>query len=127
MKDLLVDTSVVIDFLRSDNKESTLLYKLASQKINLQVSIVTHAELYAGESVWKNKKAEMDLENLFSGLKLIPMDRDISKQAGYIKFKYKLDLIDAIIASTAVKYKMELVTLNIKEFKKIKELKHFTL
>lgn len=82
-------------------------------------------ELYAGKSVWENKTAQNELDIIFSGLGLYELDREISKQAGNLKIKYGMDLIDAIIAATAIKYNLNLVTLNTKDFAKINELSLF--
>lgn len=122
MNNLLLDTSVIIDFLRIKNKKSSLFYQLETQKFNLYISVITHTELYAGKSVWDNKTAQKELEIVFSGLDIYQLDSEISKQAGLFKIKYGMDLIDAIIAATAIKYNLNLVTLNTKDFAKIKEL-----
>ena len=123
MKKLVVDTSVIIDFLRSNNKEDSLLYKLAEE--DLYISIVTHTELYAGKSVWENSEARESLEKVLSGMSFVALDKRISERAGYIKSYSNISLIDALIASTALIGSMELMTLNIKDFEKVKGLKIF--
>lgn len=122
MRKILLDTSIIIDFLRRNDKEKTLLFQLAKEELYL--SIITHTELYAGKSVWKNKQALAELEDLFSGMKIIRLDENISKRAGFTKSESKnTSLIDCIIASTAIYYNLELATLNIKDFSSIKKLK----
>jgi len=126
MKRVLLDTSVIIDFLRRKDKDKTLLFVLAQQEINLYISIITHTELYAGKSVWENKNAKEELETLFSGMKILPLEHNISQKAGEIKAKYNLNLLDAIVAATSILHSLELVTLNIKDFDKVKEINLFT-
>lgn len=123
MKKLVVDTSVIIDFLRSNNKENSMLYKLAEE--DLYISIVTHTELYAGKSIWENNEARESLEKVLSGMSFVTLDKRISERAGRIKYYSNISLIDALIAATALIDSMELVTLNIKDFKKVKGLKIF--
>lgn len=122
---ILLDTSVIIDFLRRKDKERSLLYSLAKKDYQIHLSIITHTELYAGKSVWENKKAAIELETLFSGMNLLLLDEEISKSAGKIKALYNIHLIDAIIAATAIYHELDLATLNLKDFQKIKGLKLF--
>lgn len=121
MRKLVVDTSVIIDFLRQKDKANSLLYRLAEE--DLSASIITHTELYAGKSVWENDEAKEILEKVLSGISLISMDKNISQKAGYIKSYANISLIDALIAATALVGNMEVATLNIKDFKKVKDLK----
>lgn len=121
MRKIVVDTSVIIDFLRRKDKENSLLYRLAEE--DLSASIITHTELYAGKSIWENNETKETLEKVLSGLSLISLDKNISQEAGHIKSCANISLIDAIIASTAIVNNMELATLNIKDFEKIKNIK----
>ncbi len=121
-KDLLLDTSVIIDFLRIKNKSESVFYSLVSKDINLLVSILTHAELYSGRSVWEKKVAYEELETIFEGIEVIGLTTKISMEAGKIRAKYDLDLIDSIIASTAIQLDVSLVSLNFKDFSKVEGL-----
>lgn len=120
---ILIDTSVIIDFLRQNNKKNTSLYKLVSEENQLFISIFTHTELFSGKSVWRNKKALEELDKVLSGIKILPYSIEISQFAGEVRAKYAIDLIDAIIASTAILSKLPLSTLNNKHFQKIPNLK----
>lgn len=120
---ILIDTSIIIDFLRRENKKDTVLYNLVSEKNSLSVSIFTHTELYSGKSVWQNKKALEELNKILEGLKIVPFSKEISLLAGKIRAKNGVDLVDAIIASTAIIQKLPLSTLNKKHFQNIQNLK----
>lgn len=120
---ILIDTSVIIDFLRQKNKEKSDLYRLVFEKNQIYISIFTHTELYAGKSVWENKVAKEDLEKILSGLKIISFSSEQSLLAGEIRAKYNIDLVDAIIAATCIIEKLPLLTFNKKHFKNIKNLK----
>lgn len=123
MNKVLLDTSIIIDFLRRKDKENTLLYSAVEHGYQLLASIITHTELYAGKSVWENKKAKVELEALFSGIQILPLESEISQKAGELKIKYNMNLLDAIIAATAFVHRLEVFTLNTKDFDKIKEIK----
>lgn len=112
---LLLDTSVIIDFLRRKDKGNTLLYKLSKEK--LYISIVTHTELFCGKSVWENKQAKKEIEDLFSGITILPLGTEISEKAGKIKaLSHNISILDCIIGATALSNNLELVTLNTKDF-----------
>jgi len=123
---ILIDTSVIIDYLRRKDKEYSFLYSLASSDNELFVSILTHSELYSGKSVWEKKEARKTMEEIVSGFTIINLTQEISITAGKIKAKYNMDLFDAIIAATAIKGGLSLATLNIKDFEKIQDLKFYS-
>ncbi len=122
MKKVLLDTSVIIDFVRRRDKENTLLFNLSKKGYKLHMSILTHTELYSGKSVWRNIEAEQDLEKLFYGMHILPLETKISKKAGEIRAKNNTTIIDAIIAATAINHGLSLATLNLKDFEDIKGL-----
>lgn len=124
MKKLLIDTSVIIDFLRRKDKEATLLYKISHNY--LYMSIVTHTEIYSGKSVWEKEKAKEEVHELFSGLTILPLIPEISKVAGHVKaYNHDSSILDCIIAATALVHDIELATLNVKDFEKIKGIHLF--
>lgn len=122
MKKILLDTSVLIDFLRRKDKVDTLLNKISNNEF--YISIVTHTELYSGKSVWEEKEARRELEKLLSIIKVLPLITEISQIAGKIKaYNNDRTLLDCIIAATAIYHKLDLATLNTKDFEKIKGIK----
>src|SRR6266481_4359453 len=101
MKKLLLDTSVIIDFLRRKDKEETLLYKVSEEDI--YISIISHTELFAGKSTWEKEGTRAILNDLFDGTTILPLSEDISEKAGYIRaHEQSNSLIDSIIGATAV-------------------------
>lgn len=122
MKKVLLDTSVIIDFVRRKDKKNALLFSLSKKGYELHISILTHTELYAGKNVWRGIEAEQDLEKLFYGMYILPLETEISKKAGKIRAQNNTTIIDAIIAATAINHGLSLVTLNLKDFEGIGEL-----
>jgi tRNA(fMet)-specific endonuclease VapC len=123
MKRLVIDTSVIIDFLRRPDKANSLLYKVAEEE--LYISIITHTELYAGKSVWEDNNAKEAVQKVLEGMSLVPLDELISQEAGHIRSYTNTSLIDAIVAATSVALEMELVTFNTKDFEKAESIKLF--
>jgi predicted nucleic acid-binding protein len=107
----LVDSDIIIWYLKGREKEAKLLEEL-SRKGELYLSVVTIAEIRAGLT---RKAAEIidELENV-----LIPVDltSEIAELAGAFKQKYKLDIADMFIAATCVTSGLTLVTYNKKHF-----------
>lgn len=119
MKKILLDTSVLIDFLRRKDRSDALLSKISSN--DFYISIVTHTELYSGKSVWEKKEARRELEKFLSIIKVLPLITEISQIAGKIKaYNNDRTILDCIIAGTAIYHKLDLATLNTKDFEKIK-------
>lgn len=124
---ILVDTSVIIDFLRRKDKAKTLLYTLA-QENDLYVSIITHTEIYAGKSIWVKQEAQAEVEELFSGMSMLPLVTDISKTAGKLKAEnHDRSLLDCIIAATAKYHDLELATFNTKDFEVFAGLQFYAI
>jgi len=64
------------------------------------------------------------LEKLLSNIEILPLEEKISKKAGQISASNNnLEIVDAIIAATAISHNLDLATLNIKDFHKIKGIK----
>ena len=117
---IVVDTSVLIDFLRQPQKQGCLFLQLA-KKYDLAVSFITIAELYSGKSS-QNQEGIKILETLLSGVAVHFPDGELLKEAGTLRCAYNLSLADAFIAALALRLKIPLSTLNTKDFLKIKDL-----
>jgi len=120
---MLIDSSLIIDFIRRQDKSNCWFYFLISGEAKPMVSVVTQAELYAGKSVWEKRGARDELGLIFSVLRILPLSEEIAVAAGRIRAIYGIDLIDAIIAASAMSRSESLATLNPKHFKVIAGLK----
>lgn len=120
---ILIDTSVIVDFLRRKDKKNTWFYKLSLDDDSLAISILTHAELYSGRSVYENPKNKRYLDSIISRLNIITLDLPISTLGARLKAKSNVDLLDCLIGATAMKGGYRLATLNIKHFREMKNLK----
>lgn len=125
-KKVLLDSSVIVEYLRVKDKDLTLLQQLANKDYQFYISMISHTELYAGKIVWEKALAHQQLELILAEMDVLNLDKNISKDAGKIRSDYNLEIADAIIAATALAHKLELVTLNLKDFEKIDKLRLFT-
>jgi predicted nucleic acid-binding protein len=120
-KKFLVDTDVLIDFLRGKSIAVDYI-KAHSKKIVLASMSV--AELYAGV---RDGKEREELDGFVGLFPVLPVTLEIAKMGGLYKRNfsksYKIGLADAIIAATAKTHKADLKTLNIKHFPMFKGLK----
>lgn len=123
MSNILLDSAVIVDYLRVKDKEKTLFKRILETFDNLYLPLIGHTELFSGKSIWERAGAREDLELILSEIEILPFDKDLSEGAGEIRAKYNTHIADSIVAATAIKHKLKLATLNIKDFEKIKGLK----
>jgi predicted nucleic acid-binding protein len=119
-KSILLDTDVLVDFLRGHSKALAFV-NAKSDRIILSSIVV--AELYAGV---KGDAEQVVLEDFISLFRVIPVDAEIAKTGGLYKRDYAkshgVGLADAILAATAEAENAELKTLNTKHYPMFKGL-----
>ena len=117
----LLDTDVLVDFLRGYGKAVAFINAQSSRVI---LSSIVVAELYAGV---KGDAEQAALENFISLFRIVPVSAEIAKAGGLYKRDYGkshgVGLADAILAATAEAEDAELKTLNRKHYPMLKGLK----
>ncbi len=121
---ILVDTTVIIDYLRSNNRLSTLFYKLVLSGNNLCISSITEFEVRRGITIMNADFTEKLLEPF----EILPFDSDCAKKASeiYINLKTKskiIDFPDLTIGATALSHNIPMATHNLKHFDRIDGLR----
>ena len=118
----LLDTCILIDFLRGNPNVYDLF--VTDENIKLSMSTITMMELIIGAL---NKREVNFIQKAFSKIEIIYIDEEISKMAEDLVIKYSkshnLQIPDALIASTAIKMNVELITYNISDFHYIPDIK----
>lgn len=113
MTSFLVDTDVLIDFLRGYAPAVEWMRELQNQPL---VSVITIAELRAGMRAGE----ERALETLFDASVVIPVDAEIAGRAGDLRREFGpshgTGLADALIAASSIMNKARLATLNVKHY-----------
>ena len=117
----LLDTDVLVDFLRGYSKAVTFVNANSPRVI---LSSIVVAELYAGV---RGDTEQTALENFVSLFPIIPVTSEIAKAGGLYKRDYGkshgVGLADAIIAATCEAENAALKTLNVKHYPMIKGLR----
>jgi predicted nucleic acid-binding protein len=116
---LLFDTSVFICHLRGEDNHCTdYVQQVASRTLRGMISVVTVAELYAGEKITEDEEAVLD--SLMKPFQVTDVDSEISMQAGRLVRQWRrshgMGLLDAVIAATALTEGVPVLTLNAKHF-----------
>ena len=118
---ILVDTDILIDFLRGHKKAIRFIDEYSSLII---LSPIVVAELYAGV---KGTDELSVLENFLSLFHVVPLTSEIAKLGGLYRRDFGkshgVGLADAILAATAKAEKAELKTLNVKHYPMFSGLK----
>jgi predicted nucleic acid-binding protein len=114
---LLLDTSVLIDFLRGSRGRRELIGQLRLDHAAIAVSAITVAEIYSGCP--PSQQAAFEL--LFQALEVIPTDFVSAKLGGEMRFHWArkgrtLSLTDTLIAATALQHGLTLLTDNARDF-----------
>ena len=116
---VLVDTDVLIDYLRGQRDAAAFLYSLGEPPM---VSVITLAELWAGARPGE----EARLRQALQVLRLAKVDATIAERAGRLRRQFGpshgTSLPDALIAATAVELGLTLVTLNERHFPMVEKL-----
>ena len=124
-REILVDASVIIEFLRKQNKKDSVLWKAKEKGCDCIVSTITIFELYAGA---KSDRHKDDLKRLLKWFNVVSFTENIAKKSAeiYLKLKKKNDQIefrDIFIGATAIEKDLTLLTLNKRHFSRIPEIK----
>ena len=118
---ILVDTDVMVDYLRGHDKAVVFVKKHAGRII---LSSIVVAELYAGV---KGDAEQATLDDVVSLFRVVPVTVDIAKAGGLLKRDFGkshgLGLADAVVAATAQVENAELSTLNVKHYPMVRGLK----
>lgn len=122
----LLDTSVIVGYLRDKSGKRELIKKLFSEG-DLTVSIITYGELEYGARKAKNYGAEKKkMAQCFEGLGIEVLPLAETTMQVYAKIKRGLELkgsglddFDLLIGATALENDIFLVTDNVKHFSRI--------
>lgn len=119
---ILVDTNIFIDFLRGYLPAKSFFEDIKKNKYDAHISVITITELFSGKSS-KNLDELNLVEQLLELFKIVHIDYDIAKYAGFINRDYDIGFADATVAASAKNFKCVLMTRNLKHFEKISNLK----
>ena len=114
MSKVVLDTDVLIDFLRGREETRGFLHDLAGHSVPC-CSVISVAEIYAG----MRPEETTSTADLLDGLVILPVTREIAETAGHFKRRSKsrrLELADCLIAATALVEGASVATGNAKDY-----------
>ncbi len=118
---LLIDTDVLIDYLRGLPAAVDYLESLDEP---LLISSMTVAELYAGVREGEERQV---LDLFVHAFEVVPIDDGIAVRGGLFRRVYRAShgtgLADALIAATADRRRAQLITLNSRHYPMLSDLK----
>jgi tRNA(fMet)-specific endonuclease VapC len=120
---VLIDTSVVIDFLRKKNKQKAVLWAI-KENCSCFMSSITYFELMAGAT---SESKQEDVKKVCKWVPVLNLDENIAGLAANIFRKLKKDnnLIefrDIFIAATAIWHEFSLATFNDNHFERVNNI-----
>jgi len=122
---VVLDTNIIIDHLRLEDKQDSQLMKIAKEKPKevLAISLLSVQELYEGYSTLDSQKEQYLLATI-SPLKILPYTYEVAQLAGEIArdLDRPIELADAAIAATTILNGASLLTLNKKDFINIQNI-----
>lgn len=123
----VLDTDIVVDFLRDKENIKKLIYNLYTKKV--YITFITVSELYFGAYNSKNKIKHIGEIDFLKGLvDVLYPDLSVCKLFGKIKKELKdngkiIGDFDIMIAAVTIVKDFSLITNNIKHYEDIKDLK----
>ncbi|MBI2232378.1 MAG: type II toxin-antitoxin system VapC family toxin [Candidatus Aenigmarchaeota archaeon] len=120
---ILIDTDILIDFLRGDKNTIELIRGINTQR--LITTDINAFELYHGAYKSKNERTNLaEVENLLDSLELVSTDRESMKKAAELisdldRKGKTIDMADLFIASLCIVNSAMLLTHNKKHFERM--------
>ena len=114
---VVVDTSVLIEVLRGDERAQALLTTAIADGERIVGSVLSRVEVLAG----MRPHEERETRHLFDSLEWLVVDADLADRAGelassYVRSHPGIDPVDYVIAATAERLDAALWTHNLKHF-----------
>ena len=116
-KEYLIDSNAIIDFFNYSLPKSGIDFLLSLDPI---ISIITEIEIFGKVGL---SESEIDkLRQFIKTAMVYDVDKVLASKTIDLRFKHKIKLPDAIIATTAIHNKLILITRNVSDFDKVEGL-----
>lgn len=126
---IVVDSSIVIDYLRGGKIwENFLSFLRNEEDVQLYLPTIVIFELYSGTSTKSTRKLQ-EMIYFISQFQRIDLNEQIARLAGEIfrDAKQRIQAADYIIAASALQLNATVVTLNKKHFEQIPNINIYPL
>ena len=121
MNNLVIDTDIFIDLMRGFEKAKKYFEELRDADNIVYFSAVTEIELVSGKECNEIERKSY-LLNFLSYFAKVPVDNNIAVKAGDFRRLYGIAFADATVAATAYFMKANLVSRNVDDYKRVKEI-----
>jgi predicted nucleic acid-binding protein len=122
---VLVDTSVLIDHLRGEERARQVLRESQLRGEALAGSVLSKVEVLAG----MRPEERVPTRRLLEAIEWLEVDDDLAERAGALASRFLrthpgVEVVDYVIAATAERLGAQLLTLNRKHFPMFPDLPH---
>lgn len=123
----LVDTDWLINSFRGTHPATETIRRLRPER--LAVSIITVGELYEGAMTSSSPESELAVfDHLLQPFSTLPLDKACMQHFAYVRSTLRrqgqlIPDMDLLIASTALRHDLTLITANVKHFARIPSLR----
>lgn len=126
MTKVVVDSDIIIDFLRTGaGALPTLFIGQRDGTVELFLSAVTVLELFAGKS---SKATEANVGELISGFTVVPLASELARFSGSLKRDHRMSVAfaDLVVAATTLSISAKLATRNKRHYQGIPKLRFYS-
>jgi predicted nucleic acid-binding protein len=116
-----LDTNSIIYYLNDDVSASPRVRDVLVEDRPVYISAITAIELLAFPQLTERELQK--IEELLKTVSVIAVDILIARMAGALRQTYRLSIADSAIAATALFTGSVLLTRNVRDFKKVPQLK----
>lgn len=114
---VIVDTSVLIDHLRGDERARSTLQRARKAERQLSASVLTKVEILAGMRPSEHEATRF----LLDSIEWLEVDDELAERAGalaaqYVRSHPGIEVVDYVIAATSQRLGASLVTRNLEHF-----------
>lgn len=123
----LVDTDIVIGWLKGRQREVALLRELSQDE--LAISLITYGEIYEGLYYGRDVQSHTALFGQFlRWVDVLPLNRPIMRRFAQVRGQLRqsgqlINDSDLLIAATALHHDLTIVTHNLRHFSRIPHLR----
>lgn len=119
----MLDTNAAIYYLQDDSKVVQVMNQSRQSHHSFIISTMTELEIFSFSTLDIGQMIEID--QWLGEFTIVPVDSVIAREAARLRRLFKLKAPDAIIAATALRYSVPLLTRD-RGFQKVRELKIIT-
>lgn len=117
---MLVDTNILIYYLQGKEEVVARLNQWYEEHAPLYLSVITVTEVLGYPKL--NESAVEAIELFLERFIVVPVDARVAKTAAALQRHHRLEIGDALIAATALTLGLPIVTRNLRDFRKVREL-----